>query len=47
TAEAAVAAANAAIRARQLDVEFTRVTAPISGRVSDRRVDPGNLIGGG
>ncbi|ANF55324.1 efflux transporter periplasmic adaptor subunit [Brevundimonas naejangsanensis] len=47
TAEAAMAAANAAIRARQLDVEFTRVTAPISGRVSDRRVDPGNLIGGG
>lgn len=47
TAEAAVAAADAAIRARQLDVEFTRVTAPISGRVSDRRVDPGNLIGGG
>ena len=47
TAEAAVAAANAAIRSRQLDVEFTRVTAPISGRVSDRRVDPGNLIGGG
>ncbi|WP_427789934.1 efflux RND transporter periplasmic adaptor subunit [Brevundimonas diminuta] len=47
TAEAAVAAANAAIRARQLDVEFTRVTAPISGRVSDRRVDPGNLVGGG
>ena len=47
TAEAAVAAANAAIRARQLDVEFTRVTAPIAGRVSDRRVDPGNLVGGG
>jgi len=47
TAEASMAAANAAIRARQLDVEFTRVTAPISGRVSDRRVDPGNLIGGG
>ena len=47
TAEAAVAAANAAIRARTLDLEFTRVTAPISGRVSDRRVDPGNLIGGG
>jgi RND family efflux transporter MFP subunit len=45
--EAAVAAANAAIRARQLDLEFTRVTAPISGRVSDRRVDPGNLVAGG
>lgn len=47
TADAALAAANAAIRARTLDLEFTRVTAPISGRVSDRRVDPGNLIGGG
>ncbi|MFC5390176.1 efflux RND transporter periplasmic adaptor subunit [Brevundimonas bullata] len=46
-AQAAVSAANAAIRARQLDVEFTRVTAPIAGRVSDRRVDPGNLVGGG
>lgn len=46
-AQAAVAAADANIRARQLDVEFTRVVAPISGRVSDRRVDPGNLIAGG
>jgi RND family efflux transporter MFP subunit len=46
-AQAAVSAANAAIRARQLDVEFTRVTAPIAGRASDRRVDPGNLVGGG
>lgn len=45
--DAAVAAANAAIRSRQLEVEFTRVTAPISGRISDRRVDAGNLIGGG
>lgn len=47
TAEAAVAAANAAIRARRLDLEFTRVTAPITGRVSDRRVDAGNLVAGG
>ncbi len=47
TAEASVAAAQAAVRSRQLDVEFTRVTAPISGRVSDRRVDAGNLVGGG
>ncbi|WP_395671753.1 efflux RND transporter periplasmic adaptor subunit [Phenylobacterium sp.] len=43
----AAAVANAALRARQLDVEFTRVTAPISGRVSARRVDPGNLVAGG
>ncbi|MFJ6023121.1 efflux RND transporter periplasmic adaptor subunit [Brevundimonas sp. NPDC092305] len=47
TAQANIAAANANVRARQLDVEFTRVVAPISGRVSDRRVDPGNLVGGG
>ncbi|HYC98081.1 efflux RND transporter periplasmic adaptor subunit [Brevundimonas sp.] len=47
TAEAAIAAANANVRARQLDLEFTRVTAPISGRVSDRRVDAGNLVAGG
>lgn len=47
TAEANVAAARSTVQARRLDLEFTRVTAPISGRVSDRRVDPGNLIGGG
>lgn len=42
--EADVAAARAAIRAQQLNVGFTRVTAPISGRVSERRVDPGNSV---
>ena len=47
TAQAAIAAASANVRARQLDLEFTRVTAPISGRVSDRRVDAGNLVAGG
>ena len=47
TAEAAIAAANANVRARQLDLEFTRVTAPLSGRVSDRRVAAGNLVAGG
>lgn len=44
---AAVLVADAAVRARQLDVEFTRVTAPVSGVVSDRKVDPGNVISGG
>src|SRR5690606_26637163 len=39
--------AEAALRARQLDVEFTKVTAPIAGLVSDRRVDAGNVIAGG
>ena len=42
--EADVAAARAAIRTQQLAVGFTRVTAPISGRVSERRVDPGNSV---
>jgi RND family efflux transporter MFP subunit len=43
----AAAVAEATLRARRLDVEFTRVTASIPGRVSARRVDPGNLIAGG
>ncbi|MFN3615540.1 MAG: efflux RND transporter periplasmic adaptor subunit, partial [Rubrimonas sp.] len=46
-AQAALASAQANLRARQLDLEFTRVTAPSSGRVSDRRVDVGNLVAGG
>lgn len=39
--------AEAALRSRQLDVEFTRVTAPITGLVSQRLVDAGNVISGG
>jgi RND family efflux transporter MFP subunit len=46
-AEAQVAGAVAAVRTRQLDVEFTAVRAPISGRISDRRADIGNLVAGG
>lgn len=46
-AEAAVQAAQAAVRARTLDLEFTRVTAPIAGVISQRNVDVGNLIAGG
>jgi RND family efflux transporter MFP subunit len=42
--EADVNAARAAMRAQQLTVGFTRVTAPISGRVSDRLVDAGNSV---
>lgn len=45
--EAALAAAQARVRARALDLEFTQVRAPITGRVSDRRVDAGNLVGAG
>lgn len=46
-AEAAVAAAQAQVQAVQLDVEFTRVTAPITGRISRKYITPGNLINGG
>ena len=45
-AEAALAAAVARQQARALDVEFTQVRAPISGRISSRRVDIGNLVSG-
>jgi RND family efflux transporter MFP subunit len=46
-ANAALASGEATIRARALDVEFTRVTAPISGRLSDRRLDVGNYVTAG
>lgn len=46
SAEAALAAARAQAQARRLDVEFTQVRAPITGRVSDRRADIGNLVSG-
>jgi RND family efflux transporter MFP subunit len=39
-----VAAAQAAVRTQSLAVGFTRVLAPISGRVSERKVDPGNAV---
>jgi RND family efflux transporter MFP subunit len=36
--------AKANVAAQALNVQFTKVTAPLSGRVSDRRVAPGNLV---
>jgi len=47
SAEANIAAADAVVRQRALDLEFTRVRAPISGRISYRRTDPGTLLSGG
>jgi RND family efflux transporter MFP subunit len=46
-AEAALAAADARVQSRALDVGFTQVRAPITGRISYRRIDPGNLVQGG
>jgi RND family efflux transporter MFP subunit len=47
SARAALAAAQARVSSRALDVEFAYVRAPIGGRVSDRRIDPGNLVASG
>ena len=46
-ASAASEAAKAAIRSAQLNVDFTRIAAPISGRISNHQVSVGNLINGG
>ncbi len=46
-AEASVAAQEAAVRQASLDLEFTELRAPVSGRIGDRRVSTGNLVTGG
>jgi len=43
-ARADLGAAEANARAAALNVGFTRITAPLTGRISDRRVAPGNLV---
>ena len=43
----AVKAAEAALEAAQLDLEFTEVRSPITGRISNARVTAGNLVRGG
>jgi RND family efflux transporter MFP subunit len=46
-AEANVAAAQAALDAAALNLAFTRVTAPIAGRISRALVTSGNFVGNG
>ncbi len=43
-AAADLAAAQAALETQTLNLSFTRVTAPIAGRASYRRLAPGNLV---
>src|SRR5690349_7490798 len=45
-AHAAEMQAEGALKAAQLNIEFTHVTAPITGRVSRHLVSPGNLVQG-
>jgi RND family efflux transporter MFP subunit len=46
-ARAAVGVAEAQLRRANLDLGFTIIHAPVSGRISDERITPGNLIEGG
>ncbi len=46
-ASAAVDSARAQVQAAELDLEFTRITAPVDGRIGTHEVSIGNLITGG
>ncbi|KRE05885.1 hemolysin secretion protein D [Bosea sp. Root381] len=39
--------AEANLKTAELNLEWTELRAPLAGRISNRRVDPGNLIAGG
>ena len=44
---ALIAIAKAELRQAQLNLDFTEIRAPISGRMSDHKIDQGNLVVGG
>jgi RND family efflux transporter MFP subunit len=46
-AMAQVAIAEAELRQARLNLDFTEIRAPITGQMSNRKVDPGNLVVGG
>lgn len=46
-AEAQLAASQANLKTAELNLEWAEVRAPISGRISDKKVDAGNLVNGG
>ncbi|PPD29407.1 MAG: efflux transporter periplasmic adaptor subunit [Hyphomicrobium sp.] len=39
--------AEASLKSAELNLEWTEVRAPISGRISDKKIDAGNLVTGG
>ncbi len=47
SARAQLLGAEASLRNAELNLEWTQVRAPIAGRVSDRRIDVGNLVQAG
>lgn len=46
-AEAVLTSSEASVRQAELDLQFTELRAPVTGRIGDRRVAPGNLVTGG
>jgi RND family efflux transporter MFP subunit len=46
-AQAQVMAAKAQLKSAELDLEWAEVRAPITGRISDKKIDIGNLVVGG
>jgi RND family efflux transporter MFP subunit len=46
-AKAQLQSAEATLRNAELNLEWTAVRAPIDGRLSDRKIDVGNLVSGG
>jgi len=46
-AAASVVSQEAALQQAELDLSFTALKAPVSGRIGDRRVSVGNLVSGG
>jgi RND family efflux transporter MFP subunit len=46
TARAQVEAQEATLKQAELDLHFTELRAPITGRIGDRRISPGNLVTG-
>jgi membrane fusion protein, multidrug efflux system len=47
SAQAQLLSAKAALKSAELNLEWAEVRAPISGRISDKKVDAGNLVAGG
>lgn len=47
TAKAAVASARASIKIAEINLSYTKITAPITGKIGRSLVDPGNLVGAG
>ena len=46
-AQAQLNTAEAGLKAAELNLDWTDVRAPLAGRISDRKVDAGNLVAGG